>query len=85
MRVVQALYWLRDTLPGERERILGRLTQILGDPGHNSVIGQDLKQGFSTLPSWMQQLLQPLLGTGTMVRPRRATVTPKAIAAQEEH
>lgn len=85
MRVVQALYWLKDTLPGDRDRILDRLTQLLGDPRHGAAISQDLKKGFSMLPSWMQQLLQPLLGTGTLVRPRRTAAAPTAIDAQAGH
>lgn len=85
MRVVQALHWLKDRLPGDRDRILGRLAQLLDDPRHGSAIVQDLKQGFSMLPGWMQQLLQPLLGTGTLVRPRRTTAVPTAIDAQAGH
>lgn len=76
MRVVQALHWLKDTLPGDRDRILDRLSQILSDQRHGATIGQDLKEGFGMLPSWMQHLLQPLLGTGTLVRPRRASAPP---------
>jgi len=85
MRVVQALHWLKDTLPGDRDRILDRLAQILGDPRHGAAIGQDLKKGFGMLPSWMQQLLQPLLGTGTLVRPRRTSATPTTADAPTEH
>lgn len=70
MRVVQALHWLKDTLPGDRDRIVERLDQILADPRQGAAIGQDLLEGFSMLPSWMQHLLQPLLGTGHLVRPR---------------
>jgi hypothetical protein len=85
MRVVQALHWLKDTLPGDRNRILGRLAQILADPTHGAAIGQDLKEGFSMLPSWMQHLLQPLLGTGRLLRPRRASATPTPADAPAEH
>ena len=85
MRVVQALHWLKDTLPGDRDRILDRLDQIMSDPRHGAAIGQDLKEGFSTLPGWMQQLLQPLLGTGHLVRPRRVSATPTPNAAPTEH
>jgi hypothetical protein len=85
MRVVQALHWLKDTLPGDRNRILGRLAQILADPTRGAAIGHDLKEGFSMLPSWMQHLLQPLLGTGTLVRPRRASATPTPADAPAEH
>lgn len=85
MRVVQALHWLKDMLPGDRDRILDRLDQILNDPRHGAAIGQDLKDGFSMLPSWMQHLLQPLLGTGHLVRPRRASATPTPADTPTEH
>lgn len=85
MRVVQALHWLKDTLPGDRDRIVDQLDQILSDPRHGAAIGQDLLEGFSTLPSWMQHLLQPLLGIGRLVRPRRASATPTSADAPTEH
>ncbi|MDE2604371.1 MAG: hypothetical protein KGL68_00460 [Burkholderiales bacterium] len=85
MRVVQALHWLKDTLPGDRDHIMDRIAQILADPRYGAAIGQDLKDGFSMLPSWMQHLLQPLLGTGTLVRPRRASATPTPADAPAEH
>lgn len=62
MRVVQALYWLKDTLASDRDRILNRLTQVLSDPAHGAAIGQDLVDGFRVLPAWMQDLLRQLPG-----------------------
>ncbi len=62
MRVVQALYWLKDTLASDRDRILSRLTQVLSDPVHGAAIGQDLIDGFGVLPAWMQDLLRQLPG-----------------------
>ena len=62
MRVVQALYWLKDTLVSDRNRILGRLTQVLADPTHGIAIRQDLIEGFSALPAWMQSLVRELPG-----------------------
>lgn len=62
MRVVQALHWLKDTLGADRERILARLTQVLIDPTHGKAISDDLLQGFSTLPAWMQDLVRELPG-----------------------
>jgi hypothetical protein len=62
MRVVQALYWLKDTLAFDRDRILGRLTQVLADPVHGTGIRQDLIDGFSALPAWMQSLVRELPG-----------------------
>lgn len=62
MRVVQALHWLKDTLGTDRARVLARLTQVLADPTHGKVISDDLLQGFSTLPAWMQDLVRELPG-----------------------
>lgn len=73
MRVVQALHWLKDTLPLDQGRIFDRLGQILNDPRHGAAIRQDLLEGFSMLPGWMQQLLQPLLGNCHLVRAHRAS------------
>ena len=60
MRIVQALHWLKDTLGTDRARVLARLTQVLADPTHGKVISDDLMQGFSTLPAWMQDLVREL-------------------------
>lgn len=62
MRVVQALYWLKDTLGTDRARILARLTQVLADPTHGKAISNDLLLGFSALPAWMQDLVRELPG-----------------------
>lgn len=62
MRVVQALHWLKDTLVSDRDRILRRLAQVLADPTHGAAIRQDLIDGFSALPAWMQSLVRELPG-----------------------
>lgn len=62
MRVVQALHWLKDTLASDHDRILGRLTKVLADPDHGTAIRQDLLDGFSVLPAWMQSLVRELPG-----------------------
>ncbi|MGH9805868.1 MAG: DUF6088 family protein, partial [Terriglobia bacterium] len=67
MRVVQALYWLRDTLDRDRDQILKRLAAILDDSEQGAAIVADLRKGVRTLPDWMQTLLTPLLAR----RPRR--------------
>ncbi len=61
MRVVQALHWLHDTLPANRDRILGRLRVVLSDPAQGRAIADDLRRGLPTLPAWMQQLARELL------------------------
>lgn len=62
MRVVQALHWLKDTLVSDRDRILRRLAQVLADPTHGAAIRQDLIDGFSAMPAWMQSLVRELPG-----------------------
>jgi hypothetical protein len=61
MRVVQALQWLRNTIDSDRDRIGRRLAAILADPDHGTAITADLRDGFTTLPDWMQNFLRPLL------------------------
>ena len=75
MRIVQALHWLKDTLPSDHDRIVARLSSILADPKHGQVLRDDLRQGLTTLPAWMQSIVRELLGTTkarpTRLRPRR--------------
>ena len=61
MRVIQALYWLRDLLPTDKERILARLAAVLKDPDHGPAIRDDLRQGLATIPEWMQGIVRELL------------------------
>ncbi|KRC70962.1 hypothetical protein ASE30_15630 [Achromobacter sp. Root83] len=62
MRVVQALHWLKDTLPTNRPNILKRLSALLDDPAQGDAIRQDLLAGFNTLPAWMQGIVRELPG-----------------------
>jgi uncharacterized protein DUF6088 len=61
MRVVQALYWLRDVLDSDNADILQRLRAILTDPNHGESIRDDLRRGLPTLPIWMQSIVRQLL------------------------
>jgi Family of unknown function (DUF6088) len=61
MRVVQALYWLRDLLSRDMDRIRARLISVLKDPTHGSAIRDDLRQGLPALPEWMQTIVRDLL------------------------
>lgn len=61
MRVVQALHWLRGTLPRDKGRIFKRLLAILRDPDHGTAIQNDLRRGIRTLPEWLQQIVRDLL------------------------
>lgn len=60
MRVVQALHWLKDTLPADKPRIISRLAALLADPEQGDAIRQDLLAGFNTLPAWMQVIIREL-------------------------
>lgn len=61
MRIVQALRWLKDTLPTDRDRVLARLSTILTDRRHGKVLRDDLRAGLATLPAWMQSIVRELL------------------------
>ena len=62
MRIVQALHWLRDTMTGnDNSPWLDRLTKLLQDPVHGAALRNDLADGMTTLPSWMQELLRPIV------------------------
>lgn len=65
MRVVQALYWLRDGLKNggqvDQDAIQAKLGRLLQDPRYGSTIRDDLRSGLHTVPSWMQRWIRDLL------------------------
>lgn len=65
MRVVQALYWLRDGLKAgtqvDQDAIQAKLIRLLQDSSQGSAIRDDLRSGLHTVPSWMQQWIRDLL------------------------
>ena len=63
MRVVQALYWLQDTLSNttERRRVSARIHRILADPTHGLQIRDDLRFGMPALPIWMQDFVREIV------------------------
>jgi hypothetical protein len=63
MRIVQALHWLRDTLgdPDSRDDLRDRLDDILHSGPNATKVRNDLRDGLSTLPTWMHDFLKPLL------------------------
>lgn len=63
MRIVQALHWLRDTMGqvDEDEILIRRLNTILQNPDDGQNLREDLLEGLSTLPTWMQNILRPML------------------------
>lgn len=85
MRVVQALYWLKDTLPTDRHSILGKLSRLLAEPVHGEAIRIDLLQGFRTLPSWMQNLVRDLPGCDPKTNAATALEQVAATAGPKHH
>ncbi len=62
MRIVQALYWLHDTLNQEdSDRIQTKLVDLLRASHQENEIRADLQAGLHTLPEWMQKWLQGFL------------------------
>jgi hypothetical protein len=59
MRLVQALHWLRDAVdPQTLNAQVRALLKRIPDP---QPIVDDLADGMTTLPAWMQDLLRPML------------------------
>ena len=65
MRVIQSLYWLRDSLKigslQDENIIQNKLLRLLQDHKQGPVIREDLFCGLHTLPSWMQDWIRHLL------------------------
>lgn len=63
MRIVQALHWLRDTMGqvDEDEILIRRLNTILQNPDDGQNLREDLLEGLSALPTWMQNILRSVL------------------------
>jgi hypothetical protein len=63
MRVVQALHWLRDTTTqaDEAQTLRRKLRNLLGHDPAGQRLRADLREGLTTLPVWMQELLRPLI------------------------
>ena len=72
MRVVQALYWLRDGIQVDQDAIQAKLVRLLQYSSQGSAIRDDLRSGLHTVPSWMQQWIRDLLA-----RSEQATVKPQ--------
>lgn len=61
MRVVQALFWLQDVLPSDRQAILRQLRNLIAHHEQGAVIASDLRTGLSAMPTWMQSIVRDLL------------------------
>lgn len=70
MRLVQALHWLKDTLPRDEGWLKPKIRRVLEDPSAGEAIREDLKAGFGQLPAWMQELLREMVFQGTPAKGR---------------
>jgi hypothetical protein len=65
MRVVQALYWLRDGLKSgaltEQDAIRAKLLRLLHGSEQAQALQADLVSGLHTLPAWMQKWVRALM------------------------
>lgn len=65
MRVVQALYWLRDGLKSgaltEQDAIRAKLLRLLHGSEQAQALQADLVSGLHTLPAWMQKWVRELM------------------------
>ncbi|MES2771179.1 MAG: DUF6088 family protein, partial [Pseudomonadota bacterium] len=65
MRIVQALYWLRDSIkddaPSGQGVVKDKLIRLLRDSTQADKMRDDLRSGLHTVPSWMQQWIRELL------------------------
>jgi hypothetical protein len=86
MRVVQALHWLKDTLPRDADAIRSRLAAILADSRTGPAIADDLRQGFSVLPAWMQDFVRSVPGfdARTPPAPKRTRAKPRMAQGQAQ-
>ena len=63
MRIVQALHWLRDTMGqvDDDAILIRRLNAILHASEDGKALRADLLEGLPALPTWMQNMLRPML------------------------
>lgn len=62
MRLVQALHWLKEALASDGGPLRRKLSKIVLDPVQGEALRQDLLEGFSALPIWMQEIVRELPG-----------------------
>lgn len=61
MRLVQALHWLKDTLPRDELVVTKKVRRLLEKEPEGQAIRNDLEAGFGMLPTWMQEMLRPMV------------------------
>jgi hypothetical protein len=73
MRLIQALYWLRDKITTDKDQIERRVRTILSDEKHGAAIASDIKKDLTTLPDWMQIFLSPIINNRNKLASANAT------------
>lgn len=64
MRIVQALYWLRDVINNDQSLLIKKkLIHTLIQSKQRSELIDDLLEGLYTLPSWMQNYLKEIISS----------------------
>lgn len=79
MRIVQALHWLKDTLPSDRDRIMSQLATLLAEGRNGRALRDDLRSGLPTLPAWMQGIARELLSVHDDRASKPASRQPKSL------
>ena len=67
MYLVQALHWARDAMQSEteRERLDRSIRKLLTDEQDGQRLAEDLRNGLSAMPIWMQEILRgPIMSDG---------------------
>ncbi|WP_249043874.1 hypothetical protein [Castellaniella defragrans] len=67
MRVVQALHWLKDTLPADKPRIVKRLTQLLADTQGDAIRQDLMADKITSRPDVLQAVALAYLRTETPI------------------
>jgi hypothetical protein len=65
MRIIQALYWLRDSIKSgsdiDQDSIRTKLIRLLQVHQNAAGVRDDLQKGLHTVPAWMQKTIRELL------------------------
>jgi Family of unknown function (DUF6088) len=86
MRIVQALHWLKPMLeiPENRTLVISRLHALLSDLKHGATLRNDLTNGFSTLPAWMQNFLKAEFDLSKKASPQNKKKLTKGLQSKTE-
>lgn len=83
MRVVQALHWLKDTMSTDSDHVKLKIANVLHDGDKGASIRDDLRQGFSALPIWMQDFLRDMLDLSSAPLDDKASKPKRKASAKE--